>query len=41
MSAFCKFCGGAFVLLGIMGRREYVKCQSCGLIESRKVEVLR
>lgn len=41
MSAFCKVCKGVLELIGILGRREHVRCKACGLTDSRPVNVLR
>lgn len=41
MSAFCGLCGGILKLLGILGRKEWVRCESCGIDYSREIEVLK
>lgn len=40
MSAFCRTCKGPLELLGIVGRREWVRCPACWEEYARPVEVL-
>lgn len=34
----CRICGGPLCFLGTLGRRDWFRCQACGLDQSRAAE---
>jgi len=35
----CSVCGGELTSLGVLGRREHLRCRNCGMDSSREVHV--
>ena len=37
----CHYCGGPFVILGVLGTRKHVRCRNCGADFSYELESRR